>query len=298
MIIKSLEYIDRKLNSFLTGLNWVKNENKLTPRYYSEEIGKLNQRIELLENGIDQILKNSLPNPIGHFDSLMLIMEKKLSVGRFGDGEFRLMYEPRYSLEFQKNDLSLIKRLKEIIFDENVEKFNYLNGITWGYGGSWYFRKAMIYAFNDFKNTKLKYLDAKITWRVEQVENIKIWQKIFYNRDVVFVVGKGGMFNYQPELFDNIMSYQIVYAPPVDAWTYYNEILNFCSSLSNHKLILCSLGPTATVLSYDLAKMGFQAIDIGALPHQYAKYKNRSIDEQDENVFIRKAVFPPVYFGC
>ena len=34
-------------------------------------------------------------------------------------------------------------------------------------------------------------------------------------------------------------------------------------------LILISLGPTATVLAYDLAQCGYQAIDIGQLDNEY-----------------------------
>jgi hypothetical protein len=40
------------------------------------------------------------------------------------------------------------------------------------------------------------------------------------------------------------------------------------------KLILIALGPTATVLAYDLAKKGYQAIDIGHLPSCYEVVKN------------------------
>ena len=35
---------------------------------------------------------------------------------------------------------------------------------------------------------------------------------------------------------------------------------------------MISLGPTATVLSYELCKLGFQSIDIGHLDQQYELY--------------------------
>ena len=35
------------------------------------------------------------------------------------------------------------------------------------------------------------------------------------------------------------------------------------------KLFLLALGPTATVLAYDLCKMGYQAVDIGHIDLEY-----------------------------
>jgi hypothetical protein len=46
-------------------------------------------------------------------------------------------------------------------------------------------------------------------------------------------------------------------------------------------LVLCSLGPTATVLAYDLAMAGIQTIDIGQLDNEYEWYL-RGADEAIE----------------
>ena len=39
------------------------------------------------------------------------------------------------------------------------------------------------------------------------------------------------------------------------------------------KLILLSYGPTATILAYNLAKLGYQAVDIGHLDIEYEWYQ-------------------------
>ena len=39
------------------------------------------------------------------------------------------------------------------------------------------------------------------------------------------------------------------------------------------KLIILSYGPTATILAYDLAKLGYQAVDIGHLDIEYEWYQ-------------------------
>ena len=46
-------------------------------------------------------------------------------------------------------------------------------------------------------------------------------------------------------------------------------ILNEAKKLDKNKLILLALGPTATVLAYDLSKLGYQAIDIGHIDIEY-----------------------------
>ena len=44
-------------------------------------------------------------------------------------------------------------------------------------------------------------------------------------------------------------------------------------------LICISLGPSATVLAYDLAKLGYQALDIGQIDNEYDWYL-RGADER------------------
>ena len=62
--------------------------------------------------------------------------------------------------------------------------------------------------------------------------------------------------------------------------------------MNKNKLILIALGPTATVLSYDLNKLGYQAIDIGHADIEYEWYlckargkisiKNKYVNESGE----------------
>ena len=49
-----------------------------------------------------------------------------------------------------------------------------------------------------------------------------------------------------------------------------NEFKNL--KLPKNTLVLISLGPTASVLSYDICKMGYQAIDIGHADIEYEFY--------------------------
>lgn len=58
--------------------------------------------------------------------------------------------------------------------------------------------------------------------------------------------------------------------PIKDAFSKYNEILSVCKNNSSGTgLFIIALGPTATVLAYDLAKEGFRAIDAGHIDTMY-----------------------------
>ncbi|MCT2891386.1 DUF1792 domain-containing protein [Streptococcus thermophilus] len=64
-------------------------------------------------------------------------------------------------------------------------------------------------------------------------------------------------------------------------------------------IILLAIGPTATVLSYDLADNGFQVIDIGYLDFEYQWYlmqvkkktplENRTVNEVSDSQFNKIA---------
>ena len=46
-------------------------------------------------------------------------------------------------------------------------------------------------------------------------------------------------------------------------------IRDSCKTLPKEKLFILALGPTATVLAYDLATFGFQALDLGHIDIEY-----------------------------
>ena len=78
------------------------------------------------------------------------------------------------------------------------------------------------------------------------------------------------------DLFDNIKSIERILCPAEDAFNKYNEILNEIKKVENSKLILLALGPTATVLAYDLHRLGYKAIDIGHVDIEYEWYLRKA----------------------
>ncbi|MDQ2920022.1 MAG: GT-D fold domain-containing glycosyltransferase, partial [Acidobacteriota bacterium] len=71
------------------------------------------------------------------------------------------------------------------------------------------------------------------------------------------------------DLFENAAGLSRLLCPAEDAFAKYDEILDASKKYGKDKLILIALGPTATILSYDLARSGYWAIDIGHIDVEY-----------------------------
>ena len=100
---------------------------------------------------------------------------------------------------------------------------------------------------------------------------IGLYKKIWKDRNVVFVEGELTRMGVGNDLFDGVSSVQRILCPAKNAWNKYSEILATILelNLNENTLFILALGPTATVLAYDLTKAGYQALDLGHLDVQY-----------------------------
>ena len=88
------------------------------------------------------------------------------------------------------------------------------------------------------------------------------------------MVGKNSHFFFEEELFHNIAQHEFIYAPGKNAFAKYDDILGAIKQYDTSWLIMISLGPTATLLAYDLSKAGYQAIDLGKTSSNYKLAKS------------------------
>ena len=94
-------------------------------------------------------------------------------------------------------------------------------------------------------------------------EKIKNQKRIWEGKDCVFIEGDKTRMGVGNDLFDNAKSIQRILCPSESAFDVYDAILEEAVKLPKDKTILIALGPTASVLAYDLARAGYHAIDIG-----------------------------------
>ena len=96
---------------------------------------------------------------------------------------------------------------------------------------------------------------------------------------IVIVNGHGGN-EFRP-LIRQIQSDVNVHVFLCDWWKIghdkYDEILSAFNDIGTDKLIILALGPTATVLAYDLCRSGYQAIDIGQIDSDYEKFLRKDV---------------------
>ena len=95
---------------------------------------------------------------------------------------------------------------------------------------------------------------------MKRFEKIKqIWSK----KNVVIIEGSGTGMGIGNDLLDNSASIQRIIGPAENAFGCYDEILAAAKTVTKDKMFLIS------VLAYDLAKAGYQAVDTGHIDLEY-----------------------------
>ena len=236
----------------------------------------------VISNILNRILSKYPYKILNTEESLNYIIENNCSVSRFGEGEIRMM-KAGVDIGFQKTEVSLVWRLKQII-KSNTEcmiaipyplvDFSHMNE----YGKN-FWENHLSYAYLmyfRYMNKNRVYLDSLMTRFYIDIENkndsqkyISLWRKVWNKRDIVFVEGNQTRLGVGNDFFSNANSIERIECPAENAWYSYQQILEKCKKIEKTKLVLIALGPTASVLAYDLANLGYQAIDIGHLDIEY-----------------------------
>lgn len=263
-----------------------------------------------------QFIKNKPTFKVMSIDeTINEIINKKLSVSRFGDGEIFMMAN-QMNESFQTYNALLADKLINIlknpinnhlvcmpdIFDD-LTKYNSL-AMKWFN----FFLTRKKYLCYRYFNTDYVYGNAFITRCYMDLKDKTACKKYFNslkniwnNRDIVFIEGEFSRLGYGNDLFDNAKSIRRILAPAKNAYVVYDKIVEEASKLDKNCLILIALGATATCLAYDLAKLGFQAVDCGHVDVEYewmrmgatkkvpipSKYVNEAGDEghKEENLY-------------
>lgn len=228
--------------------------------------------------------------------SLQRLGETKGSISRFGDGEFNIMCGGCEG--FQSYDAELASRLKEVLRSAGENEpahfvgipiaMRSLKGFTKRSGKFW-----VIYCAQNRREVvallkpSAHYLDSQISRfylnRKSQSQSrlfLKLWREIWENKRILIVEGEKTRFGVGNDLFDNAQLVSRVLCPAENAWNFYDSIFEAVKQIApDYDIVLLVLGPTATVLAYDLARAGLRAIDIGNMDMEYEWYR-RGVDCQ------------------
>ena len=235
--------------------------------------------------------------------TLKEIINNKSSVSRYGDGEFKLINNQ--NITFQQSEPMLSRRLKEILLNQDdnflvclpdvfqdldqyaVESKEYWRLHTAKYRLKWYkvLNKEKVY-YNSFI--------SRFYYPFTDKSNCDKWlsmlRTIWTERDIVIIEGKKSRLGIGNDLFNQVKSIERILVPEENAFLQYEKILMEAKKVNKSKLILLAIGPTATVLAYDLYKVGFQAIDIGHVDIEYEWFLRKvKMKTEIENKYVCEA---------
>lgn len=216
-------------------------------------------------------------------ETIRKVIDGHCSVSRYGDGEM-LLTSPAKEIGFQKGDPALAARLREILVSReeghlvcisdaftDLYRYNRKARRFWRthfflYGSWWdkYLQPERKY-YNTFVTRP--YMD--FASKAECGRWFEAMRGIWAGRDIVFIEGEKSRLGVGNDLFDGARSIRRILCPPRDAFSRYDDILNEALKLEKDALFLIALGPTATVLAYDLFKNGRQAVDVGHVDIEY-----------------------------
>lgn len=214
------------------------------------------------------------------------IISEKCSMSRYGDGEFEIILGKAKDI-YQSDNAKLAERLREILTSD-VQ--NHIVALADDYGAMEGIRKEnketirkymteekrkQHYALLDMNKT---YYNAYISrpyviYPHDETEKARKrfedLKRIWDQREVLLVEGDRTRMGIGNDLFANAESVERIIAPNENAFDVYDAVYDAVMEEGKNKVILIALGPTATVLAYDLAKAGYWALDIGHLDLEY-----------------------------
>lgn len=223
-----------------------------------------------------------LPKIKNRFETLDALLNSQKSLSRLGDGEFMLMNGE--SIPFQTHSPEIEEKLQTIVRSSND---NIMVGLADFMGtleaytaeNKHYWRtylphnRNLIYKYIDFNK---QYYDACVTRpyinyqdKTPTAEYYRKFKTLWKNKNVIIIEGAKTRSGIGNDLYDECKTVKRILAPSLNAYKCYEDILQAALSQPKDSLFLISLGPTASILAYDLALKGRRAIDTGHLDVEY-----------------------------
>lgn len=198
------------------------------------------------------------PDVIGELETMRAVAAGR-SIARYGDGEFKLANNGP-AIKSQVNSSRLAQRLREILLDSGdclVGIPNILSDTP----KIEFWQKHL--RFSEYLQPNRQYYSSFITrpdsapW-IDTDEYWGLVESLWRGQDVTVVHGSGK--SLKPEDLEGAREITSIQCPKQHAFAEYDSILE---RIGTPTRVLICLGPTATVLAYDLCKKGVHAIDLG-----------------------------------
>lgn len=233
-------------------------------------------------------------------ESLKKVVDQKKSLCRFGDGELDIILGK--SLGFQRSTPELARRLEEVLTTKQdfccigiPDAINNFDNIT---------EESLDFWINNMERVRsvwLKYLDPSTEYLTANLTRLYIRYKdkskckdnfdklksLWKDRDVIICEGAQTRIGVGNDILNGAKSVKRVICPAENAFDKYDEIVSALKTHSKDNLILIALGPTATLLAFEMAKSGYQALDVGHFDVEYEWFlRHAEKKEKLENKYV------------
>lgn len=220
--------------------------------------------------------------------TLNYIYKKQCSIARFGDGEFDLIIGRR-NLRFQDYSKKISTCLEDVLSSQQNNLlicvprcYNSLIGLKkdakkyWLEWGKWGHQEEYINLIKRYKGNSYLFGDAFISrpyidWKHKKraIGIFKKLKRLWEKRDLLIVEGEQTRLGVGNDLFESARSIKRIIVPTINAFDSYESIKNSILDVYNNQLVLLAIGPTATILAYELSKKNIQTLDIGHVDIEY-----------------------------
>lgn len=220
-------------------------------------------------------------------ETILYILDTGCSVSRFGDAEMKVIHQDNIGYQTNSNELTL--KLLDVLnkpipnhitclidafdnlaqYDDHHKKF-----LRWHLS---YYRKIWYqYLLKDrqYYNAFISRCYLMYKDKSHAGEYFDMLKQIWAGKNILLVEGLKSRLGVGNDLFADCKQIKRILGPQLGAFSKYDDILTEVLRYPADKwLVILALGPTATVLAYDLAQKGYQAIDIGNVDTEYEWYK-------------------------
>lgn len=260
------------------------------------EIRKLNYAVLNAPYEVEKVKKPRINSILTTLNGLI---QSNASICRFGDGEYRWILNTRLHSPFQSFNEEMSDRLLSILQSRCDGIMIAISDIFGSLSG---FLPSEIDYYRELLNTEnmrerlMRCLDmnrvyenafiSRPYWLYSKNKDrdfltiFMLWKELWKNRDVLIVEGEYVRAGIGNDLFSGCRSVKRILCPYKNAFEFYGEILDTTVSTAKKgiDMVLLSLGPTATIMAYDLAKKGIRAIDIGQIDLEYEWFLRKTTE--------------------
>ena len=236
------------------------------------------------------------PTVLGCHETVDAIVAGRLSVSRYGDGEYKTVLGA--GTRTQPGSPELTRRMREILMSDDPRLMVCLLDVWHDHpvADVWPSREKTVARFGgrDFAEKYLKpdrvWGCAAITrlcsWALgDHAEYWAKWRSIWQDRPVLLCCGSKKGRGSAHGVLSNAARVDVWdLERKVDCFAIYPKILRECmrwadKNAADDPLVVAALGASATCLAADMCAQGVQCIDIGHMQQAYSRISPKTLDE-------------------